>query len=119
MGKIVVLGASPDPTRFSHMAVRALLQHGYEVVAIGSRNGHIGDLPVIVGTPPLEEVEKIILYVNPSIQEKYYEYILSLHPQEILFNPGTENTVLAHLAIERNIEIRYDCALMLIDANVF
>ena len=118
MGKIVVIGASPNPARYSYKAVRALLKLDYEVVAIGNRKGEIGQLRIQTGLPVIGDVEKIILYVGASTQQKYLAYILSLNPGEILFNPGTENPELVQLALEYHIKIRYDCALMLIDNNI-
>jgi len=117
MGKIIVIGASPNPVRFSYQAVRSLIVHDYEVVAIGIREGKIGDLDIIKGMVPVEDVEKVVLYLGAERQRSYYDYILNLGPEEILFNPGTENAELAELAMENNIRIRYDCALVLLEAG--
>ncbi len=40
--KTMVLGASPNPVRFSHKAVKSLLRHNQEVVAVGFKEGLIG-----------------------------------------------------------------------------
>ena len=118
MGKIIVIGASPNPARFSYKAVKSLIKHDYEVVAIGFRKGKIGDQEIIKGMVSVEEVDKILLYLGAERQRSYYDYILRLKPKEILFNPGTENAELVQLAMENDIEVRYDCALVLLQSGL-
>ncbi|MBN1950432.1 MAG: CoA-binding protein [Bacteroidales bacterium] len=119
MGKIVLIGASMNPARYSNQAVRSLHRNGYEVVAIGRRPGKVGDVEIITGLPPVQEVDKVVLYINAQVQREYYDYIFRLRPGEIIFNPGTENPELAGLAVRNRVEIRYDCALVLLDAGMF
>jgi hypothetical protein len=46
------------------------------------------------------------MYLNPLRQKEYYDYILSLHPSRIIFNPGAENDELADLAEKEGIKTR-------------
>jgi predicted CoA-binding protein len=41
MGKVVVLGASPDQERYSYKAVKSLKKRNYDVVAVGNQPGDI------------------------------------------------------------------------------
>src|SRR5919107_6135255 len=102
--KTVVLGASQNPGRYSNMAVNRLSAHKHPVVAIGRRAGKIGDIEIITGEPQQEEVDTVTLYLNPTNQKPYYDYILSLNPKRIIFNPGTENYELEKLANEKGIK---------------
>jgi uncharacterized protein len=54
------------------------------------------------------------LYVNPQIQEDYYDYLLNLEPKRIIFNPGTENSTFVALANQKGIETEYACTLVLL-----
>ena len=117
MGKVVVIGASPNPMRYSHKAVTELLRKKYEVIPIGSREGFIGEAKIINGKPALENVDIVILYLNREKQREYYDYMLNLNPKKILFNPGTETPELVHIAYCNGIEILYDCALVLLYSN--
>src|SRR5688572_22677306 len=101
--KTVVLGASTNPGRYSNMAVNKLTAYKHPVVAIGRRAGKIGDVEVITGEPKQEEVDTVTLYLNPTNQKPYYDYILSLNPKRIIFNPGTENDELEELAKKKGI----------------
>ena len=115
----VVLGASPNPERYSNMAVNKLVAHGHPVVAIGNRAAAIGDVPIIKEHPQLEHVDTITLYMNPRLQEEYYDYILQLHPRRIIFNPGTENDKLENLARQNNIQPVQACTLVLLSTGQF
>jgi predicted CoA-binding protein len=103
MKKTVVIGASANPQRYSYLAVNRFVANGHPVVAIGSRPGFIGSVPIITGHPAESDVDTISLYVNPEIQKKHYDYIFSLHSKRIILNPGTENEALCALAKEKGI----------------
>jgi hypothetical protein len=62
--------------------------------------------------------ETVTLFLNPERQKKYYEYILSLNPKRIIFNPGTENPELAFLAEENNIQVITGCTIAMITAGI-
>lgn len=117
--KTLVLGASEKPHRFSYKAVRALEQAGYEVVAIGRREGKIGEIPIQTGIIPFEDIHTVTLYLNPENQKDYYHYIFSLRPQRIIFNPGTENLELEAMATGLGIKILEQCTLVMLDEGLF
>jgi len=112
MKKTLVLGASPNPARYSNIAVHRLTRHGHEVVPVGVREGEIADIEIIKGRPELEDIDTITLYLNPKRQIEYYDYILGLKPKRIIFNPGTENPELSRLAREQGIETEIACTLV-------
>jgi len=118
--KTLVLGASPNPTRYAYLAVQRLVSKGYEVVPLGIRkNATIGDLPILNGQPSLEDIHTITLYLNPGRQEPYYDYILSLKPNRIIFNPGTENPTLIQLAKANGIEPVIACTLVMLSTDQY
>ncbi|SKA03042.1 hypothetical protein SAMN04488128_102371 [Chitinophaga eiseniae] len=115
----VVLGASPNPERYSYLAVNRLTAHGHPVVAIGKRAATIGAVPVITTHPPLENVDTVTLYMNPLLQKEYYDYILQLRPRRIIFNPGTENDELEELARQHDIRPQEACTLVLLSTGQY
>ena len=117
--KTVVLGASPNPSRYSYLAVNRLLAHGHSIIAIGRRKGKINNADIITETPEIDNVDTITLYLNPQNQKQYYDYILSLHPKRIIFNPGAENDELATLAVKNNIQPMEACTLVLLSTNQY
>lgn len=117
--KTLVIGASEKPDRYSNMAIRLLLKNGKQVVAIGSRTGQVEGVFIQEGLPNFEYIHTITLYINPSIQKKYYEYILALHPKRIIFNPGTENHELKEMAEAAGIKSEEACTLVLLNLNLY
>jgi predicted CoA-binding protein len=115
----VVLGASPNPNRYSYMAVNRLTAKGHPVVAIGKRDAQINDIPITKDHPVPEEVDTVTLYMNPQLQRDYYDYILQLQPKRIIFNPGTENDELADLASSKGIEPVEACTLVMLSTGQY
>ena len=89
--KTLVMGASENVQRYSNMAIRKLRQFKHDVVAHGLREGEVVDVPIATDLLPYENIDTVTLYLNPKNQEVYYDYILNLKPNRVIFNPGTEN----------------------------
>ena len=117
--KTLVLGASDNPSRYSFLAVTRLRNHQHPVVAIGRREGTVADVAIHKDHPAVTDVDTVTLYLNPSHQREYYDYILSLQPRRIIFNPGTENPELEQLAREKGIEALEACTLVLLSTNQY
>jgi uncharacterized protein len=114
MKKTLVLGASTDATRYSNIATLRLLAQGHDVIPVGIKTGTINGLDILQGTPAVENIDTITLYINPTHQVAYYDYILSLHPKRVIFNPGTENAEFAELLHLQAIEVEIACTLVLL-----
>ena len=119
MKKTVVLGASDNPARYSYLAVEKLKRYGHPVIAIGKKEAQVGDTRIITEHPDEKEVDTVTLYLNPLLQKAYYDYILSLHPKRIVFNPGTENEELYDLAKANGIEPMEACTLVLLGTGQY
>ncbi len=119
MKTTVILGASINPIRFSNKAVKSLIRHGYPVIPIGNREGKIKGNKILTGKPKLKDIHTISLYLNPKNQEEYYDYIMDIKPQRLIFNPGTENQELIELATQNNIEVNIACTLIMINNHKF
>lgn len=117
--KTVVLGASQNEERYSNMAVKKLVAHNHPVTAIGNKEGIINNIKIIKENPFLNDVDTVTLYLNPENQKPYYDYILSLNPKRIIFNPGTENDELESLAAAKGIKTMEACTLVLLSTNQY
>lgn len=115
----LVLGASDNPSRYSYLAIKRLRQHGHPVVAIGRKHSFVDDIEIMTQKKQLEDIDTITLYLNPQHQQDYYQYILSLHPKRIIFNPGAENDELAELAAQQKIETIEACTLVMLSTNQY
>lgn len=117
--KTLVLGASENPSRYSFLALRKLQSYQHPVVAVGRRKGKVGEVNIETDKIHFDGVDTVTLYLNPTNQKPYYDYILSLKPKRIIFNPGTENPELFKLAQENNIEILPACTLVMLSTGQY
>lgn len=117
--KTLVLGASTRAGRFSYLAIKSLVKHGVEVVAIGQREGNVEGVNIFTYPVFPNDIHTVTLYLNPQNQKQYLDYIISLKPQRIIFNPGTENPELMKLARENGIDVMFDCTLVMLNARRF
>jgi uncharacterized protein len=117
--KTLVLGATTNPERYAHIAVRKLKQYGHEVVPVGIHEGEIDGIAIQQGTPELLDVHTVTLYIGEARQPAYYEYIFSLNPKRIIFNPGAENRELKRMAEARGIETVEGCTLVMLSIGVY
>jgi uncharacterized protein len=117
--KTLVLGASDNPTRYSYLAVNRLRNFKHPVVAIGRKKVTVADVDIDTEKKPLNDVDTVTLYLNAANQAEYYDYILSLHPKRIIFNPGAENEELYNLATENGIQPMEACTLVLLSTGQY
>lgn len=117
--KTLIIGASENPGRYSNMALKKLRAHGHDVVAIGKRNGQVDDVAIIQDKQPLEDIHTVTMYMNDANQMEYEEYILSLKPKRIIFNPGAENYRLANKAALAGIETIEACTLVMLGTGQY
>lgn len=114
MKTTLVLGASLKPDRYSNIAIKMLREYQHTVKAIGLREGLVDDVNIVTGTPYYEAIDTITLYLNPKRQEDYFEYMVSLNPKRIIFNPGTENEFFFRILDRYAIEYEVACTLTLL-----
>ena len=119
MKKTLVLGASENPARYSFEAVTRLRKHGHEVVAVGRKSAVVAGVRIETETPVVNDIDTVTLYLNPTAQKAYYDFILSLHPKRIIFNPGTENEELEELAQQNGIAAIEACTLVMLNTGQY
>lgn len=117
--KTLVLGASLKPGRYSNYAIHKLVEENFEVVAIGNVKGEVAGVKIDTAQLPYEGIHTVTLYLNPKNQIPYYDYIVSLKPQRVIFNPGTENPELFVILNDNNIYFETACSLVLLSTNQY
>lgn len=119
MKRTIVLGATPDSTRFAYKAAHMLVQYGHEIIPVGIKKGEVAGQPIRNDQPIIEGVDTIALYIGPKNQPQLYDYILKIKPKRIIFNPGTENDELIVLAQENNIQVVEGCTLVMLSVGTY
>lgn len=117
--KTLVIGASLKPNRYSNMAIVKLKYYQIETVAVGLKPGLVEDVTIETEKIKFEEIHTVTLYLNPKRQEEYYNYIISLNPKRVIFNPGTENLEFYRLLDKHNIKYEIACTLVLLSTNQY
>lgn len=117
--RTLVLGASENPDRYSNKAIKKLVANSIDVVAIGLRKGVVAGVTIETESIPFENIHTVTLYLSAENQVQYYNYILSLKPKRVLFNPGTDNDELEDLLTENGIHFELACTLVLLSIQQY
>lgn len=117
--KTLVLGASENPARYSNIAINRLRDYKHDVVAIGKRKGKVNDVEIMTEHPAMDDIDTITLYLNPANQIPYYDYILSLKPRRVIFNPGTENDDLEKKLVQKGVVTQEACTLVMLGTGQY
>ena len=121
MKKTVIIGATTDRSRYAYLAASMLTSYHHEIVPIGIKKGEVFGTQIldIYEKPEVKDVDTVTLYIGPQRQPEWYDYILSLKPKRIIFNPGTENETFEKLAEEKGVEVVEGCTLVMLRSNQF
>jgi uncharacterized protein len=117
--KTLVIGASPNPDRASWQLVSRLQRSSFPVLALGMREGNIEGVPIESELQIIEDIHTVSLYINPTLQKNYEDYILQIHPKRVIFNPGTENRDLEKMLNDHGIETLNACSLVMLALNTY
>lgn len=119
-GYTLVIGASEDASRYSNKAILSLRKHQMPVMAIGGHEGQVADVKILVGKPKLESpIDTVTMYISEEHQQEMIDYILSLKPRRIIFNPGAENELFASLAKKKGVFTEEACTLVLLSTGQY
>lgn len=117
--KTLIIGASTNPARYSYLAADRLKQHGHSFELVGRDRGEVFGEPIKPDMQGIDDIDTVTLYINPLIQEQYYDKIIELKPKRIIFNPGTENLEFENLAKENGIETIEACTLVMLGSGQY
>lgn len=119
--KTLIVGATPNPSRYAYVAAGMFFDNNLEFIPIGIKKGEVFGEPILDlrSKPPLKDIHTITLYIGPDHQGEWMDYLLSLSPKRIIFNPGTENPEFFQKAKAQGVEAVQACNLVLLSTNQF
>jgi uncharacterized protein len=117
--KTLVLGASPNPQRYSYLAINKLREQHHPVVAIGRKLAKVADVNIEAEKMPVADLDTVTVYLNKDNQKNYYDYIIAQHPRRVIFNPGAENELFEKLLNDQNIQTIEACTLVLLGTGQY
>jgi predicted CoA-binding protein len=114
--KTVIIGATTNPSRYAYLAAETLDHYKIEFVPVGIKNGEVLGRTIldIREQPEVKDVHTVTLYIGSRHQPQWYDYILSLKPSRIIFNPGTENQEFEKKIIASGVEAIEACTLVML-----
>lgn len=119
--KTLIVGATTNPSRYAFVASKMFAERGLDFVPIGIKKGVVFGKEILdlSAKPKLEDIHTITLYLGPSNQSEWMDYLIGLGPKRIIFNPGTENPDFFKRASESGIEVVPACNLVMLSTGQF
>ena len=119
MKKTLIIGASPDPSRYAYKAAHMLTRFNHEIINVGIKRGEVAGVQIEAPREIYKDIDTITLYIGPDLQPGYYDYILETKPKRVIFNPGTENYEFEKMLDKHNIEPVEACTLVLLSIGQY
>ncbi len=88
-------------------------------MGIGKIPGKVKDVVISKEQIAADDIDTVTLYLNPLHQKPYYDYIMSLKPRRIIFNPGAENEELERIAAKEGIDVLEACTLVMLSTGQY
>lgn len=114
--KTVLIGASSNPSRYAYLAASSLAGAGIDFVPMGIKGGIVAGKNIVDlrQRPQIMDVDTVTLYIGPKRQPEWYDYIISLRPRRVIFNPGAENPEFEALLDRAHIETLQACTIVMV-----
>lgn len=119
MKRTLIIGASSNPSRYAYLAAQKLKNYGHPVLLLGRRKGFALQEEIHLEKIDWKDVDTVTLYINPSHQPEYYDYIISLNTKRVIFNPGTENPEFEIMLTNKNIIPIEGCTLVMLSVGQY
>ncbi|MBN2643038.1 MAG: CoA-binding protein [Victivallales bacterium] len=120
MYHVVVLGASANPERYSNMAVKKLLEHGYSITPVNPSGIEIHGVASATSLKEISSpVHTLTVYVNGARSNEMRKDVIELKPKRVIFNPGAENPDLEEACAAAGIATENACTLVLLNSGQF
>lgn len=121
MKKTVILGASTNPSRYAYKAASMFYENDLPFIPVGIKKGVVFGQPILDlrEKPIIEDVDTITLYIGAENQKEWMDYVISLKPKRIIFNPGTENPEFMELARNKGIFVLQACNLVMLSTGQY
>lgn len=113
--RVMIVGASDNPERYSHKALLMLREHGHEAIPVHPKLERIEGIPVLHDiSAAARPVDTVTMYVGPQISSGLAEQLIALQPRRVIFNPGSENPALEDRLRAAGVQVEEACTLVLL-----
>jgi hypothetical protein len=117
----LIVGATDNPERYAYRAADLLQAKGVPFIPIGIKKGLVFGKEIVDlrQKPTLAGIHTVTLYLGPTNQAEWIDYLIGLGPKRIIFNPGTESSDFFSKAKVAGIEVLEACTLVMLTTGQF
>lgn len=121
MSKVVaVLGATSHRERFANRAIKLLKSKGHKVLPVNPLYDEVEGMRCCGSLKDCSEtIDTVTVYVNPEKGINYIDDIISVRPNRVILNPGSEDPIISKRLRDEGITVVEDCTLVMLNKNVF
>jgi predicted CoA-binding protein len=121
MSKTVIMGATPNNTRYAYAAAERLHRKNIPFIPLGIKKGEVFGEKILDlrAKPIIKDVHTVTMYIGPQNQAEWEQYIIELRPNRVIFNPGTENPEFMEKLRENNIAYEAACTLVMLSTGTY
>ncbi|MCS7048847.1 MAG: CoA-binding protein [Verrucomicrobiae bacterium] len=110
---VAIVGASSDPSKYSHRSLVAHLKAGFDVYPVNPRADTIAGLRSYRSVTEIPvELDRVSLYVPPSVGVGLLPEIAAKGCRELWVNPGAESPELMQKAAQLGLNAIYACSYL-------
>lgn len=111
---VAIVGASRDRTKYGNRSLRAHRQQGWTVFPV---NPHVDEVEGLrtyptLGDVPVPRLNRISMYVPPSVGMQILGQIAAKEADEIWFNPGSADEALIAKAESLGLNVIEACSIL-------
>lgn len=113
MPVVAVVGASSDRSKFGNKALRAYARQGWDVLPVHPTASEIEGFQAVSSLDEHDGVvDRVALYVPPTVGITLLDAIAKVSPSELWVNPGADSEELIRRAEELGLEPIVGCAIL-------
>lgn len=110
---IAIIGASREPRKFSHKAVKAYQSLGYKVFPVNPNSAEIAGLKTYDKLASLpEKVQEISIYLPPAKTFSFLDELNGYPLKIVYFNPGSADNKVLDKAKRMNLPAVAACSIV-------
>lgn len=112
---VAIIGASNNQQKFGNKAVRSYINGGHTVFPVNPNEAEVEGLkcyPAVASIP--EKIDRVLLYVPPSVGLAVLDDLASAGVGEVLVNPGAGSPELMARGHQLGLNLVQSCAILAI-----
>lgn len=110
---VAIIGASSDRSKFGNKAVRAYQREGWTVYPVNPRAEQIEGLRSYSSVTEVPRpINRVSMYLPPQVGAKVLDDIAEVQPDEVFFNPGSDDEAVVARARELGLNAIVACSIV-------